>query len=118
MTSSLTVSGAVVGMLSGEKFVGPISSTNANTVSSIVNVTLASGDNTIAIPTNAVVVLIVLSSSISQTIKVRTNLDSGGCTLGNPNYAPFTVIPVPSNATSLIINSSATTSAPTEVTFL
>jgi len=118
VTSSLTVSGAVVGMLSGEKFVGPISSTNANTVSSIVSVTLTSGDNSIAIPSQAVVAMIVLSSSITQTIKVRTNLDSGGCTIGNPNYAPFTVIPVPSGATSLVLNASAATSAPTEVTFL
>jgi len=45
-------------------------------------------------------------------------LDSGGVTIGNPVYAPFVALPLPSSATSLVINASAATTGTTEVTFI
>ena len=118
MSSTLPITGQVVGMPTGEKIIGPLSATNGTTVGTVADVTLASGDNTIAIPSGAIAALIVIPSSVTQTIKVRTNLDSGGVTIGNPVYAPFVALPLPSSATSLVINASAATTGTTEVTFI
>ena len=48
---TLTVAGASAGLASGQKVIGPVTITGNNTIGEILDATLASGDNTFAVPT-------------------------------------------------------------------
>ena len=118
MAGTFTVTGMAAGLQSGQKTIGPLSAIGTSVVGTIVDLALSSGDNTVSIPTGAVAALIVFPSSTSATVKVRTNLDSSyGITLGNFSYVPWAMFGFSSSATSIILNSSATTGT-IEVTFI
>ena len=119
MAGTLTVGGMSAGLGVGEKIIGPITSTGTVAIGAISDLALSSGDNSVAVPTGAVAALIVFPAGISATVKVRTSVDSGtGVQLGNLSNAPWTVIPLPTSATSVIINSSGSVTGFTEVSFI
>ena len=110
---TLTVMGSSSGLASGQKVIGPVTMTGTNTVGTIVDANLSSGDNTFAVPSfppsgQPYAVLITLGSAPNVTVKVRTNLNSGD---GGLEIAPYsglgwTVFPLPAGTTELILNSS------------
>jgi hypothetical protein len=107
MAGTLTTSGLAAGLLAGEEILGPLTMTGVSPIGTMIEVTLASGDNTITLPTGVTVtaVLLVLPTTNAATLNVRTNLDTGtGCTVGLLGYMVF---PVPVTASSVIVNASA-----------
>jgi hypothetical protein len=118
MAGTLTIGGMAAGLPGGYKAIGPITMTGLNTIGSIIDTTLASGDNTFTIPTGAFAVLIALGSP-SGTIKLRTSVDSGdtGVNVSPQSGIGFIVIPLPSAATTVILNSSGT-QAGVELSFI
>ncbi len=116
---TMTVVGASAGLATGQKVIGPITTTGANPIGTILDETLSSGDNTYAVPTGATKVLINLGSAASATVKVRTNLNSGDAGL---QIAPYTItgwtaFDLVSGVTSIILNASTTVSG-VELSFI
>jgi hypothetical protein len=108
MAGTLTVTGMSAGLTSGYKVIGPITITGSNPVGEIIDVTLASGDNTFMVPAGATAVLLALGSASAVTVKVRTNLNSGDMGLsiapfGGTGWAAFRLV---TGVTSLILNAS------------
>lgn len=89
---------------------------NAQAESLYVN--LSSGDNTISVPTGMTSVGIIPPNTNAQTIKFRTNLNSGdaGVTLSNTDpFGPYVFRGL--SVTSIILNASATVTG-VQITFL
>ena len=118
MAGTFTITGLSAGLATGEKIIGPISATGNTTIGTIIDLSLSTGDNTITIPTGAVAVLVVFPQSMTQTVTVRTNLDTGGCHVAPQSAANFFVMPLPSTATSMILNSTGAVTLTTEITFI
>lgn len=118
MAGTLTVTGMAAGLQSGEKIIGPITATGSSTIGTIIDTALSSGDNTITIPTGAVAVLIIFPISMSATVKVRTSADTGGCSVTPQNSATFCLLPLPSTASTVILNASSAVTLTTEITFI
>lgn len=106
----MTVSGASAGLATGQKVIGPITTTGNNTIGTILDDPLASGDNTFAIPVGASKVLINLGQGVSATVKLRTNLNSGDAGLPIAPYTTtgWTAFDITTGMTSLILNASTT----------
>lgn len=101
MSGTLTIGGAVNGLLSGEKVIGPITMTGTAVIGQIDDLTLQAGANTFAVPTGAYAVLIALASTNTQAVKVCTSLDEApGVTVGPTG---FVVLPLPAGATSMTL---------------
>lgn len=107
MAGTLTVTGMTAGLSVGEKVIGPLTMAGSATVGTILDVALAAGDNTIAVPPGATAALIVLPSTNTGVLKLRTNLDPGdvGVSFGPTGWA---VLPLATGTTSLIVNAPAT----------
>lgn len=111
--SSMTVTGASAGLGTGQKVIGPITTTNTgNTIGTIIDFVLSSGDNTFSVPSGAVKILINLGQGVTATVKLRTNLNSGDA--GLP-IAPYTNVgwdsfDLVSGVTSVILNANTTVS--------
>lgn len=108
MAGTLVVTGSAGGLASGAKTVGPVSIVGSAVVGEVLDVTLASGDNTFAIPPGAVAVLIVPPANNTVALKVRANLNSGdvGLPIGLADpFGPWSFRSL--GATSLIVNASA-----------
>ncbi len=110
---TLTIMGSSSGLASGQKVIGPLTITGSNSVGSIIDANLASGDNTFAVPSfppaaQATAVLICLGNAPAVTVKVRTNLNTGDGGLEIAPYSGlgFAVFPLVAGTTSLILNSS------------
>ena len=119
MGGTLTVTGMSAGLLTGEKVIGPITITGNSAIGTIIDAALSSGDNSFAVPTGAVAVLINLGLGPTPTVKVRTNLNTGD---GGLEIAPFAsigwaVFPLVSGTTTLILNASGALSA-VELSFI
>lgn len=119
MASQLTISGMSAGLNSGTVQIGPITYSPTNSMCERFVLNLASGDNTVTVPPLASAVLIVVPNT-SNTIKVRTSIDSGdagvqvaGGTAGFPVFLPFTGL----SPTSVIINAGGTVNG-VELTFV
>lgn len=105
MAGQFTVSGLAAGLGTGQKIIGPNTITGANLIGEIRDVALASGDNTITVPTGATAVWIVPSSTNTFALKVRTNLDNADTGLPISASDPFGPYSFRGLAvTSLIIN--------------
>ena len=105
MSGTLTVSGLVAGLLSGEKVIGPETMTGSATVGEIADVSFAAGDTTVSVPAGASVVLLVLPESNTQQLAVRTNLDAGtGMSIGDQGYVVF---PIATGVTALVVSAGA-----------
>lgn len=70
MAGTLTLSGLAAGLLSGQKVIGPYTVTGTATVGTVLDATLASGDNTFAIPSGATAVAVFVSSANTAVLKV------------------------------------------------
>jgi len=116
MAGTLTLSGLAAGLLTGEKVIGPLTDTGTAVVGQIQDLTLASGDNTLTVPTGATHIAIQLPATNSLTLKIRTNLNSsdGGMPIGPTG---FVKLPLPSGTTSVIVNANGTGGA-IEATFI
>ena len=116
---TLTVAGASAGLASGQKVIGPVTITGNNTIGEILDATLASGDNTFAVPTGTTAVAVFLGLAPSATVKIRTNL--------NPTDSGWELAPyasngwfasnLPAGTTSIILNASAAVSG-VELSFI
>lgn len=109
MSGTLTVTGMSAGLLTGQKVIGPLTITGNDAIGQITDASLAEGDNDFTIPTGAVAVLVYLGITPGVTVKVRTNLNSGD---GGLEIAPYssigwTVFPLVSGTTTVILNASA-----------
>lgn len=107
---TMTVSGASAGLATGQKVIGPITTTGNNTIGTILDVTLVSGDNVLTVPTGASKVLINLGQGVPATVAVRTNLNSGdaGLPIGPYTTVGWTAFDLVSGVTTITLNSSTT----------
>lgn len=110
---TLTVSGASAGLMTGQKVIGPITTTGANTIGTIIDSALNTGDNTFTVPTGATKVLIDLGSAPAVTVKVRTNLNSGDAGLPIAPYSSigWTSFDLVAGVTSLVLNAASSIAA-------
>jgi hypothetical protein len=102
-------------LLSGEKVIGPETMTGTATVGTIDDLGLVSGDNIIAVPQGASVLLLVFSPQNAATVKVRTNLNAAdiGLPIGTQG---FEVLTIAAGVTQFILNASA--SGVCEISFI
>lgn len=121
---TLTVMGSSSGLASGQKVIGPVTMTGTNTVGTIIDANLSSGDNTFAVPSfppsgQPYAVAIFLGSAPAVTVKVRTNLNvaDGGLEIAPYSGLGFAVFPLPAGSTEIILNSSGSL-AGIELTFV
>ena len=105
---TLTVSGAVAGLTSGQVVIGPVTTTGNNIIGEVVITTLSTGDTTFAVPAGSVKVAIFLGTSATTTVTLRTNLNSGdaGVPIGPVTGTPWTALDIPTGVTSYILHSS------------
>lgn len=108
MAGTLTVSGMAAGLVSGEKLIGPVTTTGDNVIGQIDDATLNSGDNTFSVPSGAIKVAIFLSSAPAVTVKIRTNLNSAdaGLPIAPVSGTPWFVMDLVTGVTEIILNSS------------
>jgi hypothetical protein len=109
MAGSLTIGGLAAGIPSGEKILGPITLAGSNTIGTVEDRELVTGDNTFEVPKGAAAVLVAFPFvSEAPEVKIRTNLDpldSGLPVLGTG----FAAWAIPPGVTSLILHSSGST---------
>lgn len=89
-------------------------------VGEVLSLTLSSGDNTIAVPPGAISVQIIPPAINTQTLKVRTNANSGDAGLpiaAGDQWGPHSFRGVTPAVTSIILNAGGTI-AGVQVTFL
>lgn len=118
MAGSLTISGLSAGEPAGQRTFGPLTIQGSTIVGETLEVLLASGDNTFAIPTGSTAVLIVPPANGSATLKLRTSSNSGDT--GLPISITFpSVYSLPSTVpTSLIVNASGSETAALALSFI
>lgn len=94
------------GLVSGRKTIGPVTMTGTVAIGEILDLTLAEGDNVIAVPAGAVAVAIFLGTTPSVTVKLRTNLNAADAGLAVAPYAGagFTAVPLVVGTTEVILN--------------
>ena len=107
------------GLVSGEKLIGPVTTTGSNLIGQIDDATLVAGDNTFAVPSGAIKVAIFLNSAPSVTVKIRTNLNStdGGLEIAPVSGTPWFAMDLVTGVTSIILNSSGSLPG-VELTFI
>lgn len=107
MASQINISGLAAGLPAGQVTIGPITFTPANSMCEQLVTNLSSGDTTITVPPNATALLLVLPTT-SNTVKVRTNLNSGDAGLpiatGSVTSDPFFFSFRGLSPTSIILN--------------
>ena len=97
VTSRLEIRGIISGLASGKKNIGPLVRSDATGATQTTQLTLASGFNEIAVPTNCSGVLIIfaITSTVTKVIKGVTGdtgitLDPGTSAAGtNMAFLPF-----------------------------
>lgn len=118
MAGTFTISGSSAGLLTGAKTIGPVTITGAAVIGEVLDVTLASGDNTIAVPAGAVAVWFAPPTGNTAVLKWRTNLNNGDAGLPMSATDPFGPYVFRNLAvTSFIVNASGTV-AGCELTFI
>lgn len=119
MPGQFTISGASPGEPEGARTFGPITLTGALAIGESLALTLASGDNTIAIPPGATICWLVPPLLNAVALKLRTSANAGDAGLPiSPNEAfgpfPFAV----AAPTTLIVNAASLTTGLTVVVFI
>ena len=109
---TLSVSGAVAGLTSGQVVIGPVTTTGNNIIGEVIITSLVTGDNTFAVPAGSVKVAIFLGTSATTTVLLRTNLNSGdsGTPIAPVNGTPWVALDIPSGVTSYTLHSSGSLS--------
>lgn len=115
---TLTITGMSASEAAGERVFGPLSIQGTQVIGETLVAPLAAGDNTFAVPANAVACLIVPPENNTVTLKIRTSLNSsdGGLPISpvNPVVYPFPAL-APAN---LIITAGGVSSAPFTIAFI
>lgn len=104
---TLTLGGMSTGLPAGGITLGPQTITGINAVGELLPLTLASGDNSFAVPTGATAVAIFWGTGSTATVKARTNLDSGDAGLV-VQAAGFTTWQLAAGTTTVILHASGT----------
>lgn len=118
MATQWTVSALAAGLPGGQSINETYTIVGANVIGETLSLNLASGDNTIAVPSGAISVGIVLPNTNNQTVKFRTSLNStdAGLTLSaTDQFGPYVFRGL--TVASIILNASATVTG-VQVTFL
>lgn len=115
---TFTITGMSASEPAGQRTFGPLTITGQQVIGETLEVPLASGDNTFAVPVGAVAALIIAPLNGTTALTLRTNLNAADVGLafsgiGNPMVFPFAVTP-----TSLIINSSGVQASPLTIAFI
>lgn len=121
MAGTFTLTGGDNGLPGGSRTFGPITIQGAAVIGEVLDLALASGDNTVAVPTGAVAVVIIPPSGNTTTLKVRSSLNSGdaGLPINCGTSTGYFLYQFPASApTSVIITAGAAISAFTEVWFI
>lgn len=112
--ASLTIGGSVTGLPTGAKtFSGTISSAAA--VGQTTEVTLASGDNTITVPTGATAALIQPPSANAVALKLKGAAGDTGIAI---HKTMPSILALDASQTDFILNAVAQTAGATEISFL
>ncbi|MGP8180856.1 MAG: hypothetical protein ACLP1E_08775 [Acidimicrobiales bacterium] len=117
MSGTINIGGLAQGMLSGSKIIGPLTILGSNAECPILALTLAAGDNTIAVPTGTVAVVIVPGAGVAG-VKYRTVFADSGTYISptNPTVIAFDAANTP---TSFYLNvASPGTGITSEITFI
>lgn len=109
MPGSMTLIGMSAGLPGGQVVDGPVTMTGANQIGAIVDVSLATGDNTFTVPTGAVMCSIFLGLATSVAVTMRSNLNSGdsGFPIAPWPGVQFVAIPLVTGMTSLILHAAS-----------
>ena len=122
MAGTLTVSGLSAGELAGERIFGPITMVGKAVIGETLVVPLTAGENTFAVPTEAIAVLIVPPFAVETTIKVKTNLNASDAGLpvgpSTTQLQPFVYSFPGTIPTSLILHPEAAISVGVSITFI
>jgi hypothetical protein len=121
VAGTFTQTGGDNGLPGGSRTFGPITIQGAVVIGEVLDLALASGDNTITVPTGAVAVCIIPASGNTTVLKYRTSLNSGdaGLPINCGTSSGYFTHQFPSTApTSIIINAAEAVSAFTEVWFI
>lgn len=120
MPGTLTIGGMSYGLASGGKVIGPVTTTGNNQIGGLWTGTLSTGTTTIAVPVGARAVAIFLGTSVSSSVKVRTNLnaDDDGLPISPTASIPWTKFDLPTGATEIILRVAEGTVANVNVTFI
>lgn len=117
-TGTVSISGSVTGLSTGSKTIGPLTITSSAAVGQQTDVTLASGDNTITVPSTSTAAIIVFDATSTTTKKIKGAGGDTGITVTKTGkfVLHFDTAAVPA---SFIINSSvADTGKTTSVLFV
>lgn len=119
MAGTFTITGMSAGEPGGERAFGPITITGSTVIGATLSLLLASGNNSVTVPTGAVAVMIIPPANNSATLKLFTSLNGSDSGLPlNPGAVP-TVYPFPTSApTTITLNSASTLAAFTTVIFI
>lgn len=116
-TGSVSISGSVTGLPTGSKTVGPITISSAAAVGQQTDLVLASGDNTITVPSTATAAIVVFASASTTTKKIKGVAGDTGITLAKTGKFVLQFDTTP--PASFIINSSvADTGNTTSILFV
>jgi hypothetical protein len=117
MAGAITLGGEAAGLLSGAKQIGPSTMVGKAIIGTVTDLTIASGDNTVSVPTGAAAVAIIFSLIYeAPEVKVRTNLDAldGGLPMPAQGWMAF---PLLAGVTSIILHSTSGAGS-AELTFI
>lgn len=114
-TGSVTIAANVSGLPAGSVSVGPLTVSLSNAVGEILPVTLASGANTITVPSGVTCVLVVPSSGTSYGGTITWKGVSGDTGVAVSTINP-TLVSVASTVASFVLTAS-TTGATVSVAF-
>jgi hypothetical protein len=107
VAGSFTIGGNASGLLSGSKTLAPNTMYGGAPVGTILDATLATGDNTFAVPSTAVAVAVFIQTTNVAAIKIRTNLNSADAGLPVNPAGPWAAFPLYSGTTSVILNAAS-----------
>lgn len=116
-TSILTVLAQITGLPSGEKVVGPLQVTNVDSPISTVQVTLASGFNSITVPTNSQGCIIISPATATTTKILKGVTGDTGIRLAKTGIAGVLVFDTAATPATIGITSSGLDTSPTEIVF-
>lgn len=99
--ANVTISGQVTGLPTGSKFIGPFTINNTTSVGAVTELSTASGDNTVTIPTNAIGCVIEPPTTNTAALKLK---GAGGDTGIQIAVATPSLYTFPAGTASFILN--------------
>lgn len=119
MAGTFTIAGMSAGEPAGQRTFGPITIQGVTVIGETLDVPLASGDNTFAIPALSVACWIIPPPTGTAALKVRTTANASDAGLPVSPILPFGPYCFPAPLpTSLIVNASAAQALPLTIVFI